>query len=62
MSSLAEQSYLRMHFQRCVGIKYGGVIGWDHCWAQYNASRIPSEKKLLLKAMGSASDIWLLQQ
>ncbi|ODN00507.1 Endoplasmic reticulum aminopeptidase 2 [Orchesella cincta] len=44
------------------GIKYGGVVGWDHCWAQYNASRIPSEKKLLLKAMGSAADPWLLQQ
>lgn len=44
------------------GVKYGGVVGWDHCWSQYNQSRIPSEKKLLLKAMGSAADPWLLQQ
>ncbi|XP_021954471.1 endoplasmic reticulum aminopeptidase 2 [Folsomia candida] len=44
------------------GVKYGGVTGWDYCWSKYNSSRVPSEKKILLKAMGSAADPWLLQQ
>jgi aminopeptidase N len=44
------------------GVKYGGVTAWDHCWAQYNQTVVPSEKKLLLKAMGTAVDPWLLQQ
>ncbi|CAG7629470.1 unnamed protein product [Allacma fusca] len=44
------------------GVKYGGVTAWDHCWSQYNQTVVPSEKKLLLKAMGAAVDPWLLQQ
>lgn len=44
------------------GIKYGGVLEWEHCWSVYNSTTVPSERKLLLKALGSASDPWLLQR
>lgn len=44
------------------GIKYGGVKEWEFCWDKYNKSRVPSEKKLLLKVLGVASDPWLLQR
>ncbi|XKL69322.1 hypothetical protein PGB90_007091 [Kerria lacca] len=44
------------------GIKYGGVKEWQYCWARYNSTRVPSERKLLLKVLGSASDPWILQR
>lgn len=44
------------------GIKYGGLAEWLHCWNLYNSTIVPSEKKLLLKALGVASDPWLLQR
>ncbi|RZC34845.1 endoplasmic reticulum aminopeptidase 1-like [Asbolus verrucosus] len=44
------------------GIKYGGITEWQHCWNLYNTTTIPSERKLLLKALGVASDPWLLQR
>lgn len=44
------------------GIKYGGTAEWHHCWNVYNSTTVPSERKLLLKALGSASDPWLLQR
>lgn len=44
------------------GIKYGGLAEWTHCWEVYNGTRIPKERKLLLKALGVASDPWLLQR
>ncbi|XP_064215469.1 endoplasmic reticulum aminopeptidase 1 isoform X6 [Tribolium castaneum] len=44
------------------GIKYGGMAEWQHCWNLYNSTTIPSERKLLLKALGVASDPWLLQR
>ncbi|XP_024085404.1 endoplasmic reticulum aminopeptidase 1-like isoform X2 [Cimex lectularius] len=44
------------------GIKYGGVEEWNHCWEKYNTTRIPSEKKLLLRVLGVASDPWILQR
>lgn len=44
------------------GIKYGGLPEWQHCWSVYNSTSIPSERKLLLKALGVASDPWLLQR
>lgn len=44
------------------GIKYGGITEWQHCWNVYNSTTVPSERKLLLKALGSASDPWLLQR
>lgn len=44
------------------GIKYGGPAEWQHCWQVYNSTTVPSERKLLLKALGVASDPWLLQR
>ncbi|XP_065200963.1 endoplasmic reticulum aminopeptidase 2-like isoform X2 [Planococcus citri] len=44
------------------GIKYGGVKEWQYCWARYNSTRVPSERKLLLKVLGAASDPWILQR
>lgn len=44
------------------GIKYGGLAEWQHCWKVYNSTGIPSERKLFLKALGVASDPWLLQR
>lgn len=44
------------------GIKYGGLSEWQHCWSVYNSTIIPSERKLLLKALGVASDPWLLHR
>ncbi|CAH0561852.1 unnamed protein product [Brassicogethes aeneus] len=44
------------------GVKYGGINEWQHCWNLYNTTKIPSERKLLLKALGAASDPWLLQR
>lgn len=44
------------------GIKYGGVKEWSYCWARYNSTRVPSERKLLLKVLGAASDPWILQR
>lgn len=44
-----------------VGVKYGGLNEWQFCWNYYkNASE--DEKQILLKAMGDASDPWLLQR
>jgi len=45
-----------------LGVKFGGVVAWDHCWSQYNKTQVPSERKILLKSLGSASDPYLLQQ
>ncbi|XP_073998601.1 endoplasmic reticulum aminopeptidase 1-like isoform X3 [Rhodnius prolixus] len=44
------------------GIKYGGVKEWQFCWNKYNTSRVPSERKLLLRVLGVASDPWILQR
>ncbi|XP_069679087.1 endoplasmic reticulum aminopeptidase 1-like isoform X2 [Periplaneta americana] len=44
------------------GIKYGDVKDWQYCWSKYNSTGIPSERKLFLKALGVASDPWILQR
>ncbi|KAJ9582424.1 hypothetical protein L9F63_003222, partial [Diploptera punctata] len=44
------------------GIKYGDVRDWQYCWSKYNSTGVPSERKLLLKALGVASDPWILQR
>lgn len=44
------------------GVKYGGLTEWQHCWSMYNTTEVPTERKLLLKALGIASDPWLLQR
>lgn len=44
------------------GIKYGDVKDWQYCWSKYNSTGVPSERKLLLKSLGVASDPWILQR
>ncbi|XP_063231804.1 endoplasmic reticulum aminopeptidase 1-like isoform X2 [Bacillus rossius redtenbacheri] len=44
------------------GIKYGGDREWQYCWSKYNSTVVPSERKLLLRALGVASDPWILQR
>lgn len=44
------------------GIKYGKLAEWQYCWGIYNSTTVPSERKLLLKALGVAGDPWLLQR
>ncbi|CAG9759897.1 unnamed protein product [Ceutorhynchus assimilis] len=45
------------------GIKFGGMTEWQFCWNTYNSSQIPSERRLLLKALGQPrGDPWLLQR
>lgn len=44
------------------GVKYGGPSEWQHCWNVYNSTNIPSEKRLMLKALGVSSDPWILQR
>lgn len=44
------------------GIKYGGEKEWNFCWSKYKSTLIPSERKLLLKALGMSSDPWILKR
>ncbi|CAH1153367.1 unnamed protein product [Phaedon cochleariae] len=44
------------------GIKYGGMNEWQYCWNYYKSTTSKSEKRILLKALGVASDPWLLQR
>jgi len=53
------QAFVHVHI---TGIKYGDVKDWQHCWSKYNSTGVPSERKLLLKSLGVASDPWILQR
>lgn len=44
------------------GIKYGALTEWQHCWNMYKSTENSSERKMFLKALGGASDPWLLQR
>ncbi|XP_048505208.1 endoplasmic reticulum aminopeptidase 2-like isoform X2 [Athalia rosae] len=44
------------------GIRYGGEKEWDHCWDVYKKTQIPSERRILLKALGASMDPWILQR
>ena len=44
------------------GIKYGSLTEWEYSWNIYNSTTIPSERKLFLRALGAASDPWILQR
>lgn len=53
------QAFVHVHI---TGIKYGDVKDWQYCWSKYNSTGVPSERKLLLKSLGVASDPWILQR
>jgi glutamyl aminopeptidase len=44
------------------GIQLGGRREWNFCWDKYSNSSVPSEKKLLLGALGATRNAWLLSQ
>ncbi|XP_044018769.1 endoplasmic reticulum aminopeptidase 2-like isoform X2 [Aphidius gifuensis] len=44
------------------GIRFGGEAEWLHCWDTYMKTLIPSEKKIMLRALGATTDPWLLQR
>lgn len=44
------------------GVKYGGKKEWQFCWKRYQETPVPSEKRLLLTALGNTRDVWQLSQ
>ncbi|XP_043267317.1 endoplasmic reticulum aminopeptidase 2-like isoform X2 [Venturia canescens] len=44
------------------GVQFGGETEWSYCWDTYRKTQIPSEKIIMLNAMGATSDRWLLQR
>ncbi|CAK9830592.1 Glutamyl aminopeptidase [Anthophora retusa] len=44
------------------GIKFGGEKEWNHCWENYQKTQVPSEKRIMLQALGATTDSWLLQR
>ena len=40
------------------GIQYGGDREWDFMWNKYTTTRVPSEKRHLLKAMAATTDLY----
>ena len=44
------------------GVRFGGSKEWDFCWKRYRSSKVPSEQRLLLDALSSTRDPWLLQR
>ncbi|GFT63992.1 glutamyl aminopeptidase [Nephila pilipes] len=44
------------------GVKFGGSEEWQFCWKQYQETQVPSEKRLLLTALGYTEDMWRLSQ
>lgn len=44
------------------GIKFGGEKEWNHCWENYQETRVSSEKLIMLEALGASTDSWLLQR
>ncbi|KAI4480304.1 hypothetical protein M0804_010302 [Polistes exclamans] len=44
------------------GIKFGGEPEWNYCWSVYQKTQVPSEKSVMLQALGGTSDPWLLQR
>ena len=45
-----------------IGISQGGEEDWDFVWDKYTQSNDPYEKRLYLRAMGQASELWLLNR
>ncbi|XP_014219724.1 glutamyl aminopeptidase [Copidosoma floridanum] len=44
------------------GVKFGGQDEWSHCWDTYLRTQFPSEKRIMLQALGATTDPWLLQR
>lgn len=44
------------------GVKFGGQDEWKYCWETYRKTLFPSEKQVMLQALGASTDPWLLQR
>ncbi|KAK0159807.1 hypothetical protein PV327_010880 [Microctonus hyperodae] len=44
------------------GIRFGGEDEWNYCWDTYKKTQVPSEKRIMVQAMGATTDPWLLQR
>lgn len=45
-----------------VGIRFGDAKEWNFCWKVYQKTQIPSEKRIMLQALGASTDSWILQR
>ncbi|XP_008211798.2 endoplasmic reticulum aminopeptidase 2 isoform X2 [Nasonia vitripennis] len=44
------------------GVKFGSQDEWNYCWDTYRNTLYPSEKRIMLQALGATTDPWLLQR
>ena len=44
------------------GVRFGSSKDWDFVWKKYKTSKIPSEQRLLLDALSSTRNPWLLSR
>lgn len=44
------------------GVRFGGETEWNYCWETFRKTQVPSEKRLMLQALGASTDPWLLQR
>lgn len=56
------QSFVTSYIFLCTGIKFGSEKEWNHCWKNYQETQVPSEKRIMLQALGATTDSWLLQR
>lgn len=43
-------------------MKNGGEGEWEFLWKQFKKSNVATEKSIMLNALGSTREIWLLQR
>ncbi|RWS08189.1 Aminopeptidase N precursor-like protein [Dinothrombium tinctorium] len=44
------------------GVRYGGIKEWEFCWNKYTTSKVPSDQRILLKALSQTRVPWLLHK
>ncbi|XP_055587207.1 aminopeptidase N [Uranotaenia lowii] len=44
----------------CTAIKYGDQAEWEFAWDRFHRTTIPSEKEILLSALGCSREMWIL--
>ena len=45
-----------------VGVRTGTEADWEWSYAQYRSTNIPSDRALLIRAMGESNNIFTLQK
>lgn len=46
----------------CNAIKYGDQTEWEFAWEQFQKTSVPSEKEILLSALGCSREPWILRR